>query len=191
MPRKASRQTTIMQMKSPHYPSVQQDIIALLPRLRRFALGLCGQRDEADDLVQTACERALRSLDQFQAGTRLDSWLYRIIQNLHKDARRRYHHRGDPVDPHNLPEPQGGDHRREMESQQTLAVTLAALEQLSEDQRAALLLTSVEGLSYEEAAQTLAIPMGTLMSRISRGRQRLYQLVFGKDADTFRSIAGV
>jgi len=171
-----------MQTKSPDFREIQREIIALLPRLRRFALGLCGQRDEADDLVQSACERALSRLDQFQPGTRLDSWLYRIIQNLHMDAQRRRRYRGDPVDPHLLPDPEGGDHRREMESQQTLDVVLKALEQLPEEQRTALLLTSVEGLSYEAAAGTLGIRPGTLMSRISRGRQRLHKLVFGKDA---------
>lgn len=172
-----------MPAATPDFQEIKQEIIRLLPRLRRFALGLCKQRDEADELVQMACERALTRLDQFQPGTRLDSWLYRIIQNLYKDSLRSQSYRGSPIDPHDMPEIAGGDHRRETESKHTLGVVLEALEQLSVDQRSALLLTSVEGLSYAEAADNLGIPTGTLMSRINRGRQRLHQLVFGTDAE--------
>jgi RNA polymerase sigma-70 factor (ECF subfamily) len=67
---------------------VKAEMVSLLPRLRRFAYGLTGSLDEGDDLTQSACEKALRSLEQFTAGTRLDSWMYRIAQNLWIDRRR-------------------------------------------------------------------------------------------------------
>ena len=67
---------------------IRTELVALLPRLRRFAYGLTGSLDEGDDVVQSACERALTRLDQFQPGTRLDSWMYRIVQTVWIDRRR-------------------------------------------------------------------------------------------------------
>ncbi|PJN94988.1 hypothetical protein CNY89_11155 [Amaricoccus sp. HAR-UPW-R2A-40] len=77
----------------------QRDLVELVPRLRRFAYALCGTTDMADDLVQAACERALRNASGFQPGTRMDSWMFRIIQNLWLDDRRRRKVRGHQIDP--------------------------------------------------------------------------------------------
>ncbi|HSM28557.1 MAG TPA: RNA polymerase sigma factor, partial [Thioalkalivibrio sp.] len=73
---------------------VRAELVQMLPKLRRFAIGLAGNLDDADDLVQSACERALSHLDQWQTGTRLDSWMYRIIQNLWIDRGRSHKLRG-------------------------------------------------------------------------------------------------
>ena len=76
---------------------MRQDIAALVPRLRRFAYTLCGNRDDGDDLVQTACVKALRRMHQFQQGTRLDSWMFRIVQNTHLDSLRMTRRRSETV----------------------------------------------------------------------------------------------
>ena len=77
----------------------QRDLVELVPRLRRFAYSLAGTTDAGDDLVQAACERALKNAAAFQPGTRMDSWMFRIIQNLWLDDRRRRRVRGTQVDP--------------------------------------------------------------------------------------------
>jgi RNA polymerase sigma-70 factor, ECF subfamily len=155
-------------------------MVALLPRLRRFAFGLTGSRDEADDLVQAACERALSRLHQWQPGTRLDSWLYRIAQTLWIDQLRVRKNRGDPVEPEVLDRlPASGG--RSAEGEHMLARVSAAMDRLPEEQRLVLVLVSVEGLSYQEAAEVLEVPVGTVMSRLARARKRLHALVHGPD----------
>ncbi len=155
-------------------------MVALLPRLRRFAFGLTGSMDEADDLVQTTCERALSRLHQWQPGTRLDSWLYRIAQTQWIDQARVRKNRGDPVEPEVLDRlPAFGG--RSAEGEHTLARVSAAMDRLPEEQRLVLVLVSVEGLSYQEAAAVLEVPVGTVMSRLARARKRLHALVHGPD----------
>lgn len=155
-------------------------MVALLPRLRRFAFGLTGSMDEADDLVQAACERALSRLHQWQPGTRLDSWLYRIAQTLWLDQMRIRKHRGNPVESEVLDQlPASGG--RSAEGEHTLALVSAAMDRLPEEQRLVLVLVSVEGLSYKEAAAVLEVPVGTVMSRLARARKRLHALVHGPD----------
>ena len=166
-------------------------MIALLPRLRRFALGLTGRPDDADDLVQAACERALSRLHQWQPGTRLDSWMYRIVQTTFIDEMRKRKVRGEPVDLEAAGDVSGVDGRSAVDARLTLASVRRAIAQLPEDQRAVLLLVTVEGLSYRDAAESLGIPQGTLMSRLARARLRLHEMVHGaeapEDADPARS----
>lgn len=151
-----------------------QSLIALLPRLRRFGLALTGSADAADDLVQAACERALRRRDDFIPGTRLDSWVFRIMQNLWIDGRRQFARRGGtPDDDETLAALPGADGRRATESAITLSRVLAAMDRLPDDQRAVLAAVCVEGLSYAEAAILLDVPMGTVMSRLFRARRAL------------------
>jgi len=151
-----------------------RELVAALPRLRRFAYGLAGSIEEGDDLVQSACERALRNQDQFQPGTRLDSWMYRIVQNVWIDALRRRKHRGtEAADPEVLESHPGGDAAAESEARLTLAEVRRAIARLPEDQRAVLLLVTVEGVAYREAARILDIPIGTVMSRLARARLAL------------------
>src|SRR4051794_15996953 len=100
---------------------MEDELIALLPRLRRFARTLCRDDDEADDLVQSACERALTSRDRFVPGTRLDSWTYRIVQNLWIDRCRARAARGQAVPVEDVLDLAGSDGRTDTEAKLTLA----------------------------------------------------------------------
>lgn len=153
--------------------SLADRIVALLPRLRRFALGLTRKPDDADDLVQAAVERALSNLDRWKEGSRLDSWLFRIMQNLWIDQMRSQRSRGLDVGDAELPEISGEDGRETSESRLTLQATMAAVFRLPEEQRVLMMLIVVEGYSYREAAETLDIPIGTVMSRLARARAGL------------------
>src|SRR5262245_31264218 len=120
---------------------VKAEMVSLLPRLRRFAYGLTGSLDEGDDLTQAACEKALRSLAQYTPGTRLDSWMFRIAQNLWIDRhRRRRAQRELSVEPADLEALAAGDAAREMEQRLDLADVRREVALLPEDQRAVLLL---------------------------------------------------
>ena len=153
-------------------PNLRDEIAKLLPRLRRFARTVTHHREDADDLVQIAVERALRHLDQWQPGTRLDSWLYRIMKNAWIDEVRARSRRDEvPVD-EAFAETVGVS---ESGRQIARLSVQAAMARLPEDQRIAVGLVLVEGLPYKEAAQVLDIPIGTLTSRLARGREALQQ----------------
>jgi RNA polymerase sigma-70 factor (ECF subfamily) len=141
--------------------------------LRRFALSLAGNRPDADDLVQSACERALKNADQFVPGARIDSWMYRIVQNLWIDQRRRNVTRGVPVDPEDANLSDGGRAANLPEDRMMLAKARAAMAALPEGQREVLSLIAIEGLSYKETAEVLDLPIGTVMSRLSRAREAI------------------
>lgn len=155
----------------------QRDLVELVPRLRRFAYALTGSSDAGDDLVQAACERALRSADQFRPGTRMDSWMFRIMQNLWLDDRRRRRVRGTSVDPEAVDLSDDGMGVRQLDDQLELAQVRAAVDALPDDQRSVLVLVAIEGLNYREAADVLELPMGTVMSRLSRARARLIEIM--------------
>lgn len=152
-------------------------IIELLPRLRRFAYGLAGDLDRADDLVQETCVRALANAAQWQPGTRLDSWMYRIAQNCWFDQMRAKKVRGEVVDIETQMDLAGSDGRTIVEHRQTLAAVSARLASLPRDQQLLVGLICIDGLSYKEAAETLALPIGTVMSRLSRARQSLAEVL--------------
>jgi len=156
---------------------IRRELVGLIPRLRRFAYGLTGSADEGDDLVQAACEKALTRLDQYQAGTRLDSWMYRIVQTVWIDRVRARRRRGTAADPEELDQIAGGNLSRETEARLMLAKVQGAMSRLPDEQRAVLLLISVEGVSYKEAAEILDVPMGTVMSRLARARASLAKTV--------------
>jgi RNA polymerase sigma-70 factor, ECF subfamily len=155
----------------------QRDLVALVPRLRRFAYALTGSTDTGDDLVQGACERALRNAGRFEPGTRMDSWMFRIIQNLWLDDRRRRKVRGTEIDPDLAAIADGGLAARQAEDRLTLARVRAGVDTLPPDQRAVLVMVAIEGLSYRETAETLDVPLGTVMSRLARARAKLMPLV--------------
>ena len=163
-----------------------EELVRLVPRLRRFALGLCGSRSDADDLVQAACERALSRLHQWQPDTRLDSWMFRIIKTIWIDQWRSQKARGEHVDIDAIEPPAGSNGRHVTEARNTLEVVCRAMERLPDEQRLVLTLVSVDGLSYEEAAAVLEVPVGTVMSRLTRARRRLYELVENKPATLAR-----
>jgi RNA polymerase sigma-70 factor (ECF subfamily) len=145
-------------------------LVALLPRLRRFARSLSRDQHDADDLVQLAVERALRSLDQFRAGANLASWLFGIMKNAWIDTCRARTRRAEVA----LPE-DSGEHPAvsPVDTDASLWSLSAAMNKLPEEQRLAVALVLVEGMSYKEAAAVLEIPIGTLTSRLARGREAL------------------
>jgi len=147
-------------------------LIAVLPRLRRFARGLAGSASDADDLVQAACERALAREHQFQEGTRFDSWMFRIVQTIWIDQlrARKVRKEDGEVDGERL----GSDEAvRRVESRIALVEVRRAVSRLPAEQRTALLLVTVEGMSYKEAAEIAKVPVGTIMSRLARARVAL------------------
>jgi RNA polymerase sigma-70 factor (ECF subfamily) len=151
-----------------------RQIVALLPRLRRFGAALAGSLDAADDLVQTACERALRAPERFTPGTRLDSWMFRIMQNIWIDSRRAQRRAGPATsEPEAIEALIGPDGRRITEASLTLERVWTAMDGLPDEQRAALVAVCVEGLSYADAAAILDVPIGTVMSRLHRARKGL------------------
>jgi len=156
---------------------LQRGIIALLPRLRRFAHGLTGDMDRADDLVQETCVRALAHAAQWRPGTRLDSWMYRIAQNCWFDQMRARKVRGDPIDIDTQTDLSDCDGRDTIEHRQSLALVSARLSTLPRDQQLLVGLVCFDGLSYKEAAAALEIPIGTVMSRLSRARQALAEVL--------------
>jgi RNA polymerase sigma-70 factor, ECF subfamily len=151
----------------------RQRMIELLPRMRRFALSLTGDLDQADDLVQEACMRALSSASQWQPGTRLDSWMYRITQNVWFDRLRARKVRGEVVDIDENTHLAGSDGRDIVENRSTLAVVSEKIANLPKDQQLLIGLICVDGLSYREAAEALGVPIGTVMSRLARARASL------------------
>lgn len=151
----------------------ENDLIALLPRLRRFARSLASQSADADDLCQAAIERALKSRDQWQPGTRLDSWMYRIVRNLWIDTKRASARRGPHCVIDDTVLQVADDSYARMEGQMALNDVDRAMDRLPSEQREAIALVLVEGLAYKEAAAVLDIPMGTLTSRLVRGREAL------------------
>jgi RNA polymerase sigma-70 factor (ECF subfamily) len=150
------------------------EIAALLPRLRRFARTIAWQREDADDLVQAGVERALMQSGQFQPGTRLDSWLFRIMKNAWIDEVRSRIRRDRVFAPEEAGEHVGDDYAEA--HQQSMAIR-KAISLLSDDHRIVIGLVLVDGLSYKEAADVLEIPMGTLTSRLARAREALQGLL--------------
>lgn len=150
------------------------EIAALLPRLRRFARSIAWNREDADDLVQAGVERALGRASQFEAGTRLDSWLFRIIKNAWIDEVRSRIRRDQVFEP-----AEAGEHIGDQSAeahQQRIAIQ-RAISLLSDDHRIVIGLVLVDGLPYKEAADVLEIPMGTLTSRLARAREALQGLL--------------
>lgn len=150
------------------------EIANLLPRLRRFARSITFHREDADDLVQVALERALAHSDQWQAGSRLDSWMFRIIKNAWIDEVRSRVRRERVFAPE-----QEGEHVGDASAaahQDQLAIR-KAVSLLSDEHRIVIGLVLVDGLSYKEAAEVLEIPIGTLTSRLARAREALQGLL--------------
>src|SRR3982751_3817419 len=154
---------------------IRGPLIELLPRLRRFARNLTRHSDDADDLVQIALERALMRCEQWDSNARLDSWVFGIIRNAWIDEMRSSKRRGVRLDVDELSEVIASGQASEVE----VISVQTAMAKLPEDQRMAVSLVLVEGLSYKEAAQVLEIPIGTLTSRLARGRDALQVLLGG------------
>jgi RNA polymerase sigma-70 factor (ECF subfamily) len=149
---------------------ISERIVELLPRLRRFARSLSRNQHDADDLVQSVVERAWRNLEQLKPGTNPASWMFGIMKNAWIDDRRARARRGEvalPEDSGEHPAVSPGD------ADATLWSVSEAMSKLPEEQRLAVALVLVEGMSYKEASGLLEIPIGTLTSRLARGRAAL------------------
>jgi RNA polymerase sigma factor (sigma-70 family) len=153
----------------------QREIVGLLPRLRRLARVLARDVADADDLVQLCVERALERREQWREGSRLDSWMFRIMKNAWIDETRA-RGRAARVMEGGLETDQIADAGvADMETRLAANAAERALCELPEDQRLALALVLIEGLSYREAAEALEVPIGTLTSRLVRGRMTLQE----------------
>jgi RNA polymerase sigma-70 factor (ECF subfamily) len=159
--------------------TIHDQIIALLPRLRRFARNLTRNPHDADDVVQIGVERALARLDQWRSDARLDSWMFKIVRNAWIDELRARGRRDKIFLNEEAGENIGTD---TMERETERLSVQAAMARLPEDQRTAVSLVLVEGLPYKEAAEVLDVPIGTLTSRLARGRLAL-QALLGADSE--------
>lgn len=153
------------------------ELTQLLPRLRRFAHALSRDPAQADDLAQMTVERALRSRDQWQPGTRLDSWAYRIMRNLWIDKVRARGRRKPFEAPPEAGANVGEDPREAMDSAIDLKRAMAAMQLLPDEQREVVALILVEGFGYRETAEMLGLPIGTVSSRLVRGRTALLHML--------------
>ena len=153
------------------------ELVAVWPRLRRFAHALARGPADADDLAQMTAEKAFKSFGQFQPGTRFDAWTFRICRTVWIDTLRSRTRRGA----HEAP-PEAGDHvgfdpRPSIEAGIDLATAMAAMQRLPGEQREVVALILIEGFGYREAAEILDQPIGTVSSRLARGRQALLAML--------------
>jgi len=172
--RKITLQTYLPMNTTDTSENVREQIAALLPRLRRFARNLTRNSHDADDVVQIAIERALTKLDQWRPDARLDSWMFKIVWNAWIDELRSRGRQSQL-----FAGAEAGEYVGEslMDREADLLSVQAAMATLGEDQRAAVSLVLIEGLPYKEAAEVLEIPIGTLTSRLARGRDALQAML--------------
>jgi RNA polymerase sigma-70 factor (ECF subfamily) len=165
-------------------PTPHEELIAEIPRLRRFARAMARDAVRADDLVQDCLERAVSRLHLWRPGSSMRAWLLTMMRNLYINERRRR----DPLAPSvAAPLPDLG-----APAPQTARLVLRDLEEalaaLSIEHREILLLVGVEGLTYQEAGSVLGLPIGTVMSRLARARERLRALLEGEPGTTLRRV---
>ncbi len=157
--------------------NVAEEMVSLVPQLHSFARSLCRDGVRADDLVQEALLRAFDNLERFKPGTNLKAWLFTIVRNEHYSQLRRRKFEAHDVTNDQLPEPSvPPDHDGELE----LRDLNRALAALSPGQRAALILVSASGFSYEEAASICGCAVGTIKSRVARARRALLAMLEGR-----------
>ena len=161
-------------------------LIAEIPRLRRYAIALLRDRTAADDLVQDVVLRALDRLHLWRDGTNMRTWLFTIMHNLHANDRRRLSRTADnqPLDAYAL----SRGTPPEQESAVELSQLSDAIAGLPEPQRQVLLLVGLEGFSYADAAEALDVPVGTVMSRLSRTREDLRRTLDGETVSQIRRV---
>jgi RNA polymerase sigma-70 factor (ECF subfamily) len=155
-------------------PALQSAMLAAMPNMRAFALSLCHRRDRADDLVQEALARAIGNIRLFKPGTNMKAWLFTILRNNFFNEYRKSRHEVADVDGYYVGSMTSQPYQ---EAYLQFAELRTALEQLPRDQREALVLVGVAGLSYEAAAKLCRCAVGTMKSRTFRGRMRLAELM--------------
>ena len=172
------------------HTELSKQLTELIPRLRRFASGLAGSIDRGDELVQAACERLMGHHDRLSPDTRLESWFYRVIRNLHIDAIRAQSVRDRGAHQMRLIGESQPNSFHGLEDHLHLHEVNQAMQALPEEQRSALLLVCVEGFSYREAAEMLEVPMGTVTSRLVRGRKALIAMLEHESTKLELEVAG-
>jgi RNA polymerase sigma-70 factor (ECF subfamily) len=155
----------------------EDQLAALLPRLRRFAHALSRNSPDADDLTQMTIERALRSRAQWQEETRLDSWAYKIMRNLWIDTARSRIRKEKFEAPAEEADSLGEDQTGAIEASVDLNRVMAAMQRLPEEQREVVALILIEGFGYRETSEMLGLPIGTVSSRLVRGRTALLEMI--------------
>ena len=154
------------------------ELLACIPRLRRYARALVGERNGADDLVQDTVERGWSRIGEWRRDGDMRAWLFGIMHNLHVDGLRARRLQTNTLDDETPHPAQAVNHAAGLE----LRDMQAALGLLPAEQREILLLVGLEGMTYDQVAGALGLPLGTVMSRLSRGRERLRTLMEGRAA---------
>jgi RNA polymerase sigma-70 factor (ECF subfamily) len=159
---------------TPEEQRFRAELVSLLPRLRRFGRAITRHREDADDLVQVAVERALTRREQWEPGTRMLSWMFKIMNNAWIDEARARTRRDQIFAPE-----EAGEHIgvSPMDDHLNALAVRKAIERLNDEQRIAVGLVLVEGLPYKEAAEVLGVPIGTVTSRLARAREQLQALL--------------
>ena len=159
---------------TPEEQQFRAELVSLLPRLRRFGRAIARNREDADDLVQVAVERALTRREQWEPGTRMLSWMFKIMNNAWIDEVRARTRREQVFAPE-----EAGVHIgvSPMDDHMNALAVRKAIERLNDEQRIAVGLVLVEGLPYKEAAEVLGVPIGTVTSRLARAREQLQALL--------------
>ncbi|MEM1409140.1 MAG: RNA polymerase sigma factor [Pseudomonadota bacterium] len=157
-----------------------RQIVEAIPRMRRFAYALTGAAHDADDLVQETIEKALRRLSTFKEGATMHSWLFKIMQNTFIDARRSHGRRPGLTDINDVAEQVSDETSVSGEDAVFAGEVRQAIAALPEPQRLVVAHVLVAGHSYKKTAQSLDIPVGTVMSRLNRARLSLQQTLLGE-----------
>ncbi|MCP4128192.1 MAG: RNA polymerase sigma factor [Gammaproteobacteria bacterium] len=161
-----------------HHQQLQKRLEELRPRLFRVACAWCGSGHQADDIVQEAMIKALKRLDQLKDPESLSSWVFSILANCHRDACRGQRYTEEVLDLSQHPQPSAEE---EVIVAQRIHRVRRAIDRLSQGQRETMMLVDLEGFSYAEVAEILQLPIGTVMSRLNRGRQQLRTLLLRKE----------
>jgi RNA polymerase sigma-70 factor, ECF subfamily len=165
----------------------QKNLIAQIPHLRRFARALSGDAALADDLVQDCVERALLKQHLYDASRPLRAWLYAILRNIHISHWRRSSQLG-AMKPLDDMEDFEGSVEPAQEQNMSVALISDALDLLPAQQREVLVMISLEALSYKEAAEIIGVPIGTIMSRLSRARSSMQNLLEKRGTTVLRVV---
>lgn len=152
--------------------SIENKIVDTLPRLRKFAYGLTGSIEKGDDLVQSTCVRAIEKSNQWQVGTKFDSWMFRIAKNIFTDAWRKQKVQDRVLDQIKQEDDKRLEHDQ-LDSYVSFCEAREAMNRLSEEYKVILMLVCVEGYSYQESSEILNVPVGTVASRVVRARNAL------------------
>jgi RNA polymerase sigma-70 factor (ECF subfamily) len=153
---------------------IREELLALMPTLRAFARSLAGNRAESDDLVQETMVKAISNINQFDRGTNLRAWLFTILRNTYYTTVRRRRREVEDASGNAASQLSVGP---QQEWSAAMHALRGALDRLPDDQREALILVGAAGMTYEEAAEVCGCALGTIKSRVNRGRNRLLEIL--------------